>query len=347
MRTFIFIVFLFIQAFTVRLYSQQLKDASGAFVFPDSVTVKQDGSGNFKTIQAAVNAVRDLGQKRVFILIKNGVYHEKLIVPSWKTNISLEGESRDSTIITNSDYSGKLYANGPDAFGRDKFNTYTSYTVLVQGNGFVAENITIENTAGRVGQAVALHIEADRAIIKNCKLLGNQDTLYTATGNSRQYFVDCYIEGTTDFIFGEATVYFENCTIKSLTDSYVTAAATTKFQTYGFVLAKCKLVADTSLKKVYLGRPWRPYAKTVFIECQLGNQFLPEGWDPWKGDAMFPDKEKTAFYAEYNSGGPGAAAKSRVPWSKQLTSKESRQYNIQNILKGTDNWNPLEYLQQK
>ena len=309
--------------------------------YPKDITVAQDGSGNYKTIQEAVNSVRDLGSVRVTIHIKKGVYHEKLVIPTWKTSISLIGEDKVNTIITNNDYSGEAYPGGKDVSGKDKFNTFNSYTVLVQGNDFIAENLTIENTAGRVGQAVALHVEGDRCLIKNCKLLGNQDTLYTATEKSRQLYQDCYIEGTTDFIFGEATVVFQNCTIKNLINSFVTAAATTPRQKFGYVLLNCKLIADTSVHKAFLGRPWRPYAKTVYIHCELGSHILPEGWNPWKGDVMFPDKEKTAYYAEYGNKGAGAPIKNRVPWSKQLTASEAKVYTIKNILGGSDNWNPL------
>jgi len=312
-----------------------------AVTYPTDITVAQDGSGNYKTIQEAVNSVRDLGQ-RVTIHIKKGTYREKLVIPTWKTLITLIGEDRDNTIITNDDYSGKTISGGKDSFGNIKFNTFTSYTVLVQGNDFVAENLTIQNTAGRVGQALALYVEGDRCIIKNCKLLGNQDTLYLATEKSREFFEGCYIEGTTDFIFGEATVVFQNCTIKSLINSFVTAAATTPRQKYGFVLFNCKLIAaDTSVKKVYLGRPWRSYAKTVYIGCELGSHIIPEGWNPWKGDAMFTDKEKTAYYAEYGNNGPGSVTTNRVAWSHQLTAIEAKQYTIKNILGGTDNWDPL------
>jgi len=311
-------------------------------VLPTELTVAQDGSGNYKTIQEAVNSVRDLGQKRVTIHIKKGIYHEKLVIPTWKTNISLIGESAESTIITNNDYSGKAVPGGKDAYGKDKMTTYTSYTVLVQGNGFEASNLTIENTAGRVGQAVALHVEGDRCVITNCRLLGNQDTLYTATGTSRQLYQDCYIEGTTDFIFGEATVVFLRCTIRNLTNSFITAAATTPNQEYGYVLMDCKLIADSTVKKAVLGRPWRPYAKTVYIRTEMGAHIAPAGWNPWKGDAMFPDKEKTTYYAEYKSFGPGApAANQRVEWSKQLNDKEAKKYTLKNILGGKDNWLPV------
>ncbi|WP_461451573.1 pectinesterase family protein [Mucilaginibacter sp.] len=302
--------------------------------YPTHFTVAQDGSGDFKTIQQAVNAVRDLSQQQVIIFIKKGIYHEKLVIPSWKTKISLVGEDKENTVITNADYSGKANTGGTDAFGKDKFTTYTSYTVLVQGNDFHAENLTIENTAGRVGQAVALHIEGDRAIIQNCKLLGNQDTLYAATENSRQYYKDCLIQGTTDFIFGEATVVFDHCTIKNLSDSYITAPSTTPRQQFGFVFFDCDLIADSTVKKVYLGRPWRPYAKAVYINTIMESRIVPAGWDNWRN----PDNEKTAFFAEYKSTGPGAHISGRAAWSHQLTSTEIKSYTIKNILSGKDGW---------
>lgn len=305
------------------------------------ITVAQDGSGDFMTIQAAINAVRDLGQWRVKIFIKAGIYKEKLVIPSWKTKISLIGADKQHTIITNSDYSGKANPGGKDAFGSDRFSTFTSYTVLVQGDDFIAENLTIENSAGRVGQAVALHVEGNRSIIRNCRLLGNQDTLYAATAGSRQYYQNCYIQGTTDFIFGEATAVFQDCTIKSLSNSYVTAAATSDRQPFGFVLINCNLIAESGVDKVYLGRPWRPYARTVYLNCVLGSHIVPEGWNPWKGDAMFTDKEKTAYYAEYGNSGSGASTINRVSWSKQLSAKEAKRYTLKNILGGIENWSPL------
>ncbi|MHA6249330.1 pectinesterase family protein [Pontibacter sp. CAU 1760] len=303
-------------------------------VYPSSFTVAQDGSADFKTIQEAVNAVRDLSQQQVTIHIQNGVYHEKLVIPSWKTNIYLLGESQEGTIITNADFSGKPYP-GTDLTGNDKFSTYTSYTVLVQGNDFRAENLTIENAAGPVGQAVALHVEGDRAIVKNCRLLGHQDTLFTATANSRQLYQDCYIEGTTDFIFGEATVVFLRCTINSLKDSYITAAATTPRQPYGYVFINCKLLAGPEAEKVYLGRPWRPYAKTVFLDTEMGPHIRPVGWDNWRN----PENERTVTYAEYHSTGAGANPNERVLWAKQLTAKEAKQYTLERIF---SDWKPLQ-----
>jgi pectinesterase len=218
--------------------------------------------------------------------------------------------------------------------GKDKYNTFTSYTVLVQGNDFRAENLTIENTAGRVGQAVALHVEGDRCVIINCRLLGNQDTLYAATENSREYYKDCFIEGTTDFIFGEATAVFQNCIIKSLVNSYITAASTTARQKFGYVFFDCRLIADTTTaKKVYLGRPWRPYAKTVFIRTAMGSHIFAPGWDDWG----IPANEKTAFYAEYKNSGGGFLPGKRVSWSHQLTDREVKEYTLVNIF---GNWNP-------
>lgn len=295
-------------------------------------TVAQDGSGDFRTIQDAVNAVRDHSQIRATIRVKNGTYREKLVIPAWKKNITLIGESLEHTIITNNDFSGKDFPNR-DFTGNAKFSTYTSYTVLVQANDCTLQNLTIENTAGRVGQAVALATEGDRIEVYNCRILGNQDTLYTSK-DGRNYYKDCLITGTTDFIFGEATAVFEHCTIRSLINSYITAASTTREQTFGYVFFNCKLTANEEATKVYLGRPWRPFAKTVFIDTEMGGHIVKEGWDPWKGDNMFPEKEKTTFYAEYNSTGPGAATGSRVAWSRQLTAQEREKYTMENILSG-------------
>lgn len=310
---------------------------AAAQTYPASFTVAQDGTGNFRTIQEAINAVRDLSQQRVVIHIRNGVYHEKLVIPSWKTMITLEGESRDSTIITYEDYSGKPVACGKDAFGKEKMTTYTSYTVLVQGNDFCAENLTIRNTAGRVGQAVALHVEGDRCVVRYCNLLGNQDTLYAGTEGSRQYYKDCFIEGTTDFIFGEATAVFDSCIIKSLINSYIAAAATTPRQEFGFVLLDCRLIADSAARKVFLGRPWRPYAKTVYIRTEMGPQIAPAGWDNWRN----PENEKTAYYAEYESRGPGSARGQRAVWSRKLTAREARRYTVVGVL---GDWVKNDYL---
>ena len=303
---------------------------------PVSFTVAPDGSGTHKTIQAAVNAFRDHMQVRVTLYVKNGTYPEKLIIPSWKPNIHIVGESREGVIITGDDYSGKAYPGGRDGTGNDKFSTYTSFTVRVDAPDVILENLTIRNTAGRVGQAVALHVEADRFVCRNCALLGNQDTLYAAAEGSRQYYDNCHIEGTTDFIFGKSVAVFQSCTIKSLVNSYVTAAATPDYQPYGFVFFDCQLIADPAATKVYLGRPWRPYAKTIFIRSRMGSHILPVGWDNW-GNAA---NEKTVLYAEQGSTGPGGSTSKRVGWSKQLSTDEARRYTLATIFSGRSAWVP-------
>ena len=300
------------------------------------ITVAKDASGDFQSIQEAVNSTRDLGPGEVEIFIKNGVYNEKLVIPTWKHQLTLSGESKDQTIIKGNDYSGKI-----DSVTGEKLSTFTSYTVLVEGDDIHFKNISIKNTSCNEGQAVALHVEGDRFIAENCNLLGCQDTLYTATAGSRQYYKNCYIEGTTDFIFGQATCVFEECTIKSLANSYVTAAATPPNQKFGYVFFDCELIAKDGVDKVYLGRPWRSYAKTVFINSTLGEHIVEKGWDPWTGDQMFPQKEKTTYYAEYQSKGKGASPKTRVAWSHQLTKNELRKYTIGNIFSGNQNdWKP-------
>jgi len=208
--------------------------------------------------------------------------------------------------------------------------------MFVKGNDFHAENITVENSAGPVGQAVALAVEADRCSFLNCKLIGNQDTLYVAGENDRQYFNECYIEGTTDFIFGEATALFEKCAIKIKADSYITAASTPQDVAFGFVFKKCVLTASPEVTNAFLGRPWRKYAKVVFLNCSMGNFISPEGWSKWKGT----DNDKTAFYAEYKSTGEGAKIKDRISWSHQLNKEEADKYNFKNIFAGRINWDP-------
>ena len=292
--------------------------------------VAKDGSGNFGTIQEAVNACRDYAERDYLIFVKKGLYTEKLSIPTWKKRVAIIGESVDSTVITYNDFSGKI-----DSTGR-KHSTFTSFTCQVAGNDIVFENITFVNSAGRVGQAVAAHVEGDRCVFRNCKFIGNQDTLFASGENSRQYYIDCTIEGTTDFIFGAATAVFENCTIVSKVDSYITAASTLPGREFGFVFLNCRLKADSAGRKVYLGRPWRLYAYTAFVDCWMGEHIRPEGWHNWSK----PEAEKTARYLEYNSTGPGAKPEARVPWSRQLRDDEGKQITARFVLKGFDGWDP-------
>ncbi|MBQ8520685.1 MAG: pectin esterase [Bacteroides sp.] len=291
--------------------------------------VAKDGSGDFFTIQEAINAVPDFRkEKRTTILVRKGIYKEKLIVPESKLNVSLIGEN--GAVLTNDDYAQKK-----NCFG-ENMSTSGSSTCYIYGPDFYAENITFENTAGRVGQAVACFIEGDRAYFKNCRFLGNQDTLYNYGKDSRQYFENCYVEGTVDFIFGWSTVLFKDCTIHSVGDGYVTAPATDKGKKYGYVFVNCKLTAADEATKVYLSRPWRPYAQAVYIHCELGKHIVPQGWNNWGKK----ENEKTAFYAEYGNTGEGASIRERAPFGRQL--KDLEGYDVEEILLGTDGWNPVK-----
>ncbi len=287
--------------------------------------VAKDGSGDFNTIQQAIDASKSFPPERISIHIKNGVYKEKVKVHSWNTKLSFVGESRDSTIITWDDHFDKI--------GRGRNSTFHTYTLLVEGNDFHAENLTIENSAGEVGQAVALHVEGDRVSFENCKLLGNQDTVYLAGEGRRQYFTNCYIEGTTDFIFGGSIALFVDSQIHSKRDSYITAASTYQEQEYGFVFKNCRLTADEQVDKVYLGRPWRNYAKTVFLHTEMGSHIEPVGWHNWNKS----EAESMVYYAEYENSGPGYQPSERVGWSHQLSEVQAKSYSEEMILKG---WNP-------
>lgn len=306
-------------ALAVPCFSMQISEDEFTYV------VAQDGSGDFVSIQEAIDASKSFPPERVRIFLKKGIYKEKVKVHSWNTRLSLIGENRDSTIITYDDYFDKI--------DRGRNSTFHTYTLLVEGNDFIAENITVENSAGPVGQAVALHVEADRSVFKNCKFLGNQDTIYAAGEGSRQYFEDCYIEGTTDFIFGEATAVFENCTIHSKSNSYITAASTPDGIEYGFVFKNSRLTSGTEVDQVYLGRPWRDFARTVFINTDMGNHIMPEGWHNWNR----AEAEETVFYAEYSNSGPGYQPDKRVSWATQLSNAEAKSYTLDEIFMG---WNP-------
>lgn len=282
----------------------------------DTIVVSRDGTGNFRTLQEAIESARAFMDYTVTIYVKNGVYKEKVIVPSWVENIDIIGEDRDKTIIT---YDDNANIN--------KMGTFRTYTVKVEGSDITFKNLTIENNAAQLGQAVALHTEGDRLKFINCRILGNQDTIYTGAKFTRLYFKDCYIDGTTDFIFGPSTALFEDCIIHSKRNSYVTAASTPKEAKYGYVFKHCKLTAEPGVDKVYLGRPWRPYAYTLFIECELGKHIVLAGWHNWGKQS----NEETARYMEYKNTGEGANASERVAWSKQLTKKEAEAVTVDAI----------------
>ena len=293
----------------------------------DTIVVSRDGTGNFRTLQEAIESARAFMDYTVTIYVKNGVYKEKVIVPSWVENIDIIGEDRDKTIITYDDHANI-----------NKMGTFRTYTVKVEGSDITFKNLTIENNAAQLGQAVALHTEGDRLKFINCRILGNQDTIYTGAKFTRLYFKDCYIDGTTDFIFGPSTALFEDCIIHSKRNSYVTAASTPKEAKYGYVFKHCKLTAEPGVDKVYLGRPWRPYAYTLFIECELGKHIVLAGWHNWGKQS----NEETARYMEYKNTGEGANASERVAWSKQLTKKEAEEVTVDAILRTQSDWNPID-----
>lgn len=286
------------------------------------IIVSQDGKGDYKTVQAAINAVPDSSASETIIYIKNGVYKEKLRLPEAKMKVHLVGESVDKTILTYDDYASKK-----DSAGQN-IGTSGSSSFFVFGNDFTAENITFENSSGPVGQAVAVRVTGDRAKFINCRFLGFQDTLYTHGDNSRQYYYKCYIEGTVDFIFGAATAVFDSCTLYAKNSGYYTAASTPEGRKFGYVFLNCKLTGNAANGSFLLGRPWRPFAKVVYINCFLDQQVRAEGWDNW-GKV---ENEKTTFYAEYKSYGPGAASDKRVGWSHQLSAAEATQYTVSNVL---------------
>lgn len=295
--------------------------------------VATDGSGDFTKVQEVINAIPDFRKKETVVYIKNGVYKEKLVLPASKTNVTFLGEDKESTVLTYDDYAQKL-----NSFG-EEMGTTGSTSFFIFGDNFRAENITFENSSGPVGQAVAVRVDGDKVIFENCRFLGFQDTLYPHGRDSRQYYKDCYIEGTTDFIFGWSTAVFENCEIYSKEGGhYITAASTEKDSPHGFVFIDCKLTGSAPERTVYLGRPWRPYAQTVFINTEMGSHIKKEGWHNWNK----PEAEETVFYAEYNSSGPGAAPEERVEWAHQLSAEEAEQYTVNQILQGEDNWAPKE-----
>ena len=304
---------------------------------PDTLVVSRDGTGEFRTIDEAIEVCRAFMDYTKVIYVKKGVYKEKLIIPSWLTNITICGEDRDNTIITWDDHANiKMPVGGLDSEAAVKgkpMGAFRTYTLKVQGSYITLKDITIENNAAKLGQAVALHTEGDHILVQNCRLLGNQDTVYTGVGGTRVAFYDCYIEGTTDFIFGPSIAWFQNCEIHSKANSYITAASTPAGQKYGYVFYKCRLTADKDVDKVYLGRPWRPFAATIFMDCELGKHIRPEGWHNWNN----AKNEETARYAEYGNKGEGASTKNRVKWSKQLTKKEAAKVTLLDAF-GEDCW---------
>lgn len=286
------------------------------------ITVALDGSGDYTSIQTALDNTKSFPDQPVTVFVKKGIYREKVRVYPWNTQLTLLGEDRDSTIITYGDYF--------DRIDRGRNSTFHTYTLSVEADDFTAKNLTIINSAGPVGQAIALSVSGDRCRFEHCNVMGHQDTLYCTGEGHRQYFKDCHIEGTTDFIFGNATAVFDHCKIRALSNSFLTAASTPANQAYGLVFLGCELTAAPTAQEVYLGRPWRAYARTVFIDCSYGTHIRPEGWDDWGQES----NHHTAYYAEY---APAADLRQRVSWAKVLRKKDLKRYRLAKVF---GHWQP-------
>ncbi|BAV07347.1 Pectin methylesterase [Filimonas lacunae] len=301
-----------------------------------SITVAQDGSGNYTTVQAAFNAVPSNSSTRTVIYVKNGTYKEVLTVETAKKNITIVGESVTGVKLTYDNYSSKINPATGSGYG-----TSGSASTFIKGEGFYAQDITFENSSGPVGQALAVNITGDKTIFNNCRFLGRQDTWYG--GNCRVYLKNCYIEGTTDFIFGAATAYFDGCSIYSYGGTALTAANTANYVTYGLVFNNCAVTGASGVSTL-LGRTWGAYAATAFVNSSLSSIISAAGWNDWGNTA----NDATARYNEYGNTGSGASTSGRVSWSRVLTSAQAASYtSYLNVLKTTyasspviDNWDP-------
>lgn len=296
-----------------------------AAVEPIHVVVAQDGSGDFPTIQNAVDHVMDRVltpfSGRVILDIRPGVYHERVRVPADRPRITFRGQDAATTVI-------RFSVGAKDVGG-----TFFSAVVDINAPEFEADNITFENDYGVGTQAVAISVHSDRAVFRHCRFLGMQDTLYAASG--RQYYADCYIAGSVDFIFGDAPAVFERSEIRSRANGYIAAVSRTMpASPSGFVFDHCRLTADPGVAGVALARPWRLYARVVYLNCWLGQQIRAAGWDNWNK----PDAEKDSFFAEFGSEGPGANAAGRVPWARALTASEAARFRADVFLEGADGW---------
>jgi pectinesterase len=309
-------------------------------------SVAADGSGDFRTLQAAVAAVPDGNPNRIIFHIRPGVYQGQIILPARKSNVTFAGDDAEKVILT---YALNIHEPQPAGVSPK----YAGIGVVILGDDFHAENITFQNTSGDHGQALALRADGDRAVFNHCRLLGWQDTLRVDDG--RDYFTNCYIAGRVDFIYGSGTAVFDHCEIHSRNGGHVTAANTPQDQPYGFVFLDCRLTGDSqpwinpggvpvnpsAHPLADLGRPWRPYARVAYIRCWMGDHIKPEGWNNW-GKVS---NEKTARYSEYESAGPGANPTMRVKWAHQLTAEEASAYTVAHILHGDDGWDPTQALQ--
>ena len=322
--------------------------AIGEHLVRYDIVVDQTGHGDYMTVQEAIDAVPNYSHEKITtILIKAGTYKECIDIPHTKFRMKIMGEGADKTILSYDRYAEQMW---PDS--DFKVGTSGSASIYIHSSYVTFEDITFENTAGEgkeIGQAVAVFTDGDFLFFRRCRFIGNQDTLYTYGrfgkdgGIKRNYFLDCYIEGTTDFIFGPSIAYFENCHIHSKKNSYVTAASTLQGQKYGYVFKNCRLTAAPGIDKCYLGRPWGAYAKTVFIGCELGPHIVADGWHDWEKEGK-PNTKENSYYAEYQNVGPGAKGP-RVTWAHTLTAKEAADYTFEKVMYQAEDgivWNPYD-----
>lgn len=324
------------------------------------IVVAKDGSGDVTSVAEAAVLVPPENRDWVTVYIKQGVYKERV---EWTSPyVILEGEDAENTIITNN-----LYAKMDMGDGM-KRGTFRTYTVFIDTHDVIIKNLTIENSAGpgtEMGQAIALYADGDRLIFEDCRILANQDTLFTGplppkeiekNGfigpkqyapriNGRHYYKGCLIRGEVDFIFGSATAYFEGCELFSVNtgqeiNGYVTAASTPEGQEYGYVFRHCRFTSDCPPETVYLGRPWRDFARTVIVNSELGAHICKEGWHDWdKAHAR-----KNVFFGEYGNTGAGSDMKYRPKWVISMTEQEAERFSAEAVLSGNDGWNPEKWL---
>jgi len=296
--------------------------------------VAQDGSGNFTTVQAALNAVPSNSTSRTVIFIKNGTYQEPLTLASNKPNVTLLGQSETGVTLTYNRAADTVNPSTGVTFG-----TGGSASFYINAAGFYANSLTFQNSSTTAHDpALAISIGGDKAVFVNCQFLGPDDTIYG--DRCRQYFQNCYITGNTDFIFGPSTAVFQGCELHSHGGTALTAASTENYVTYGYVFLDCKVTADSGVK-TDLGRPWRQYAAVSFQNCDLGSVINPGGYDDWNNTA----NDATVRYSEYNNTSTGTV--SRVPYDTILTAAQAAAYTTLNVLKTTyattpvtDNWDP-------
>ena len=268
---------------------------------------------------------------RVIISIVPGTYHERIIVTQNHNDITLLGLGKgpEDVVITNS-------LNAKTAGG-----TFFTETAEINGDAFEADNLTFENSAGNTGQAVAVAARSDRAVFKHCRFLGHQDTLFADYG--RQYYLDSYIEGGVDFIFGNAAAVFDHTELHANGPGYLTAQSRTDAaQPTGYVITNSRVTtaidAPAPHNVTALGRPWRPYARVVFMNTELPAAMNPAGYTVWSRNDPEPP---LAWYAEYNNSGPGAQSTQRPAWEHKLSAHEAAAFEPQNFLRGHDHWNPI------